>query len=203
MVLTLSEYLLVGIVWLLASTYIVVFWLLRHPSHFGSDKKHFNLLNLLKWKSSKLLTFWIPMSLVNSCTFEDVGWIFWGIVKRVWATFAAPAFVGFILQLVIGPGMGAKQTFMMALFISWWGCLGDSYVDHDQMRMMILMMLMVDATCDWKSAQNKASKSAATFGWGLGIILKGNTDNKLLKDLLRNICENFFIKISGSIASAE
>ena len=42
--------------------------------------------------------------------------VFWAGTVR--ATFAVAAFVGLMLQLVIGGGMGAKQTFMMSLFIS-------------------------------------------------------------------------------------
>ena len=67
--------------------------------------------------------------------------VFWAGTVR--ATFAVAAFVGLMLQLVIGGGMGAKQTSIMAVFM---------------MRMVailmstLMLMLVIVATCDWKSA---------------------------------------------------
>ena len=69
--------------------------------------------------------------------------VFWAGTVR--ATFAVAAFVGLMLQLVIGGGMGmgAKQTSIMAVFM---------------MRIVailmstLMLMLVIVATCDWKSA---------------------------------------------------
>ena len=50
---------------------------------------------------------------------------------------------------------------------------GNGVGEDDWLMLMMLMMLMIGTTCDWKSAQkkrkeflqNQASKSAATFRW--------------------------------------
>ena len=71
--------------------------------------------------------------------------VFWAGTVR--ATFAVAAFVGLMLQLVIGGGMGAKQTSIMAVLMMWMVA-----ILMLTLILMLMVMLVIVATCDWKSA---------------------------------------------------